>query len=55
MFVVLGAILGAILGATTARRRKGNRADIVQYGVVYAMGFAVLGLFITLIIHRMSV
>ena len=36
MFVVLGAILGAILGATTARRRKGNRADIVQYGVVFA-------------------
>ncbi|MEM7597257.1 MAG: hypothetical protein AAF382_06115 [Pseudomonadota bacterium] len=55
MFVVLGAVLGAILGAMTARRRKGNRADIVQYAVVYAMGLAVVGLFITLIIHRMSI
>ncbi|MEL7013405.1 MAG: hypothetical protein AAFO72_09000 [Pseudomonadota bacterium] len=54
MIVVLGAVLGAIIGSTVAHRRKGNRADILQYGVVYAMAFAVLGLFITLIIHRVS-
>ena len=52
MLVVLGGLLGAIVGSTIARRRKGNRADILQYGVVYAMAFAVIGLFITLIIHR---
>ena len=55
MFVILGAILGATFGALTARKRQGNRADILQYAVVYGMGFAVLGLFVTIIVHRMSI
>ncbi len=55
MFVILGALLGATTGALVARKRKGNRADILQYGVVYAMAFAVAGLFLTLMIHRFSV
>ncbi|MEO0771847.1 MAG: apolipoprotein acyltransferase [Pseudomonadota bacterium] len=54
MFVVIGGFLGAILGGLTARRRKGNRADIAQYAVVYAMGFALIGLFVTIFVHRMS-
>ena len=54
MFVLIGAILGAALGALNAKRRKGNRADIAQYAFVYGMGCAVIGLFVTIIIHRMS-
>ncbi|MEO0371156.1 MAG: hypothetical protein AAF231_06840 [Pseudomonadota bacterium] len=54
MFVIIGAISGAILGGLNAYRRKGNRADIAQYAFVYAMGCAVLGLFVTIIVHRMS-
>ncbi|WP_294225816.1 hypothetical protein [uncultured Shimia sp.] len=54
MFVLLGALLGAITGGTLAKKRGGKRADILQYGAVYAMIFAILGLFITLIIHRMA-
>ncbi|WP_198586137.1 hypothetical protein [Roseovarius salinarum] len=52
MIILIGAVLGAALGAFTAWRRKGRLADILLYGTVYAMIFAVLGLFATLIIHR---
>lgn len=52
MIILIAAILGAILGALQARRRKGGTADILQYAAVYALIFAIAGLFATLIIHR---
>ncbi|WP_167853509.1 hypothetical protein [Roseovarius aestuariivivens] len=55
MIVILGAILGASLGALTACRRKGSTADILQYAFVFGLVFTLAGLFVTLIIHRMSV
>jgi len=55
MLVLIGAILGAVTGAFIARRRKGRLADILQYAFVYGMVFGLAGLFLTLIIHRMSV
>lgn len=55
MFVILGALLGATLGTVVAWRRKGQLADILQYAFVYCLMFTLLGLFATLIIHRMSV
>ncbi|MEQ9260814.1 MAG: hypothetical protein RIG84_17140 [Roseovarius sp.] len=55
MIVLIGAIAGALIGGMIARRRKGSLADILQYGFVYAVAFALAGLFLTLIIHRMSV
>lgn len=54
MIVVFGALIGAVTGAMVARRRKGELADILQYGFVFCMLFALLGLFATLIIHRMA-
>ena len=55
MFVLLGALLGAISGSTLAYRRKGTKADILQYGFIYMMIFAIIGLFLTLIIHRATI
>lgn len=55
MIVLFGAILGAVIGTLIARRRKGSTADILQYAFVYALMFALAGLFATLIIHRFSV
>lgn len=52
MFVIAGMILGALFGALRAKRRKGKTADILQYAVVNAMIFAVIGLFVTLFVHR---
>lgn len=54
MIILLGAVLGALTGAMLARRRRGKVADVLQYGFVYALIFALLGLFVTLMIHRMA-
>jgi hypothetical protein len=35
-------LLGAIIGGVTAARRKGNRKDIAQYTVVYALIFTLV-------------
>lgn len=55
MIVILGALLGTALGAFVAYRRKGKLADILQYAFVYCLIFTLAGLFVTLILHRMSV
>lgn len=47
-------LFGALLGALQARRRGGNGFDIAQYALVYAIIFALLGLFATIILHRMG-
>ncbi|MDV4144030.1 MULTISPECIES: hypothetical protein [Shimia] len=54
MFVLLGVLLGAIIGATIAKRRKGKPLDILQYAVIYAMIFAIIGLFLTIAAHRLA-
>lgn len=55
MIILIAAALGATLGALRARNRKGRLADILQYAAVYALIFALLGLFATLIIHRAAI
>ena len=56
MVVVLGmAILGAILGALTARKRNGSGADMAQYAAGYGIGFALIGLVLSLILVRFVV
>ena len=52
MIVIAGALLGAILGGLTASRRKGNKADIAQFAVVYAILFSLAGLVLTIIIEK---
>ncbi|WP_204318730.1 hypothetical protein [Pseudooceanicola aestuarii] len=52
MFVVIAAILGAVFGGWRARARGGRRADILQYAAGHAILFALAGLFLTLITHR---
>ncbi len=54
MIVLLGGILGIVTGALLARRRKGNLADMAQYGFIYCVLFALAGLFLTILIHRFS-
>ena len=53
MIVIAGAILGAILGALTAKRRNGTRADMWQYGAVYAIAFSLVGLILTIAIEKL--
>jgi len=53
MIVIASAILGAIIGTLTAKRRKGSRADMWQYGTVYAIAFALIGLILTIAIEKL--
>ncbi len=53
MIVIAGFILGALLGVLAARRRGGDRLDMLQYGFVHGLIFALLGLLATILIARM--
>ncbi|MDG1472369.1 apolipoprotein acyltransferase [Pseudosulfitobacter sp. SM2401] len=55
MIVIIAALLGAIVGAFTAKRRKGNTLDILQYAAGYAMAFVVVGMIATVVLHRLAV
>lgn len=46
--------LGALVGYLRATRRGGNRFDKLQYAAAHAIFFAILGLFLTIFILRMS-
>lgn len=52
MIVIVLSIVGAILGWRLASRRDGNKLDKLQFAAVYFMAFAVVGLFLTVIIDR---
>ncbi|WP_323783099.1 hypothetical protein [Thalassovita sp.] len=55
MIVIAAAILGAIFGAVLAKRRNGKGLDLLQYAAGYAILFIIVGLFITIFIHRSAV
>lgn len=48
MLVVLGVLLGAGWGVWLARRRRGNAADMAQYGAGFGIAFGIVGLFATM-------
>ncbi|GGG61281.1 hypothetical protein GCM10011415_04190 [Salipiger pallidus] len=52
MIVIAAVLIGAVLGGMTARKRKGNKADIAQFVVVYAIAFGLAGLIVTIIIEK---
>ncbi|MCZ7676062.1 MAG: hypothetical protein M5U35_09580 [Roseovarius sp.] len=54
MIVLVGGILGVVTGALVARRRKGNWADMAQFGFVYGVLFALAAVFLTILIHRLT-
>ena len=55
MIVIGAALFGAILGGLTARKHGGAGLDIAQYAASYAIAFAVLGLVVTVLIHRATI
>lgn len=52
MIVILAFLLGIFLGWRRAGQLGGTRADRIQYAMVFALGFALLGLFATVILER---
>ena len=47
-------LIGAAIGWYRATKRGGNRLDKLQYAGVHAILFAILGLFATIIYHRLT-
>jgi hypothetical protein len=54
MIIFAGIVLGAVWGAYLARRRQGNRLDMLQYGAAFALAFGMVGLFINIFLVRMG-
>ena len=52
MIVVGFLVIGIGLGLRAARKRNGNRLDMLQYGAGYGIAFALLGMFVTIVVHR---
>ena len=52
MIVIVAIVLGAILGDLRARRARGNGKDRLQYAAVHAIAFAIVALFVTVLIDR---
>lgn len=52
MLIFLAALGGALWGGFLAQRRKGSRLDIAQYAAAFAIAFAILGLFATVLLDK---
>lgn len=54
MLVLLGMILGAGLGVLRAGKLGGRKMDKLHYGVSFGLIGTLLGVFATIIIHRIA-
>ena len=54
MIILICLILGGVVGAVTAKRRSGNKLDITQYAVGYAIAAGLCGFVLTIIIERLA-
>lgn len=52
MLVITGIVGGAVWGAYLARRRKGNRLDMLQYAASFSIAFGLLAFFVSVILLR---
>lgn len=53
MIVLAGIVIGILWGVLTARKRGGNRKDMAQYAAAAAIGGALLGLILTIIVEKL--
>ena len=54
MIVIAGLLFGATLGVIRAKRAGGRKLDMLQYGAAHAIFFTLIGVFLTIIIDRMT-
>ncbi|WP_341366307.1 hypothetical protein [Yoonia sp. BS5-3] len=52
IYPLTGLFLGALLGAFQAKRRGGTVKDLLQWAVVFAIIFGLVGLFALIFIER---
>lgn len=54
MIVLLLVLLGALWGGWQARARGGSGFDVAQYAVVHAILFGLAGLFLSIVVLRLT-
>jgi hypothetical protein len=54
MIFYAAIVIGALVGYIRATRRGGNMFDRLQYAAAHAIFLAIIGLFLTILIQRMS-
>lgn len=52
MIVLATAVIGALWGAFLAKRRNGTGLDMAQHAASMGIAFALVGLIVTIVIHR---
>ncbi|MFT5067064.1 MAG: hypothetical protein ACJAXK_003293 [Yoonia sp.] len=52
IFPLMGMLIGAIVGVVMAKRRGGVTLDLMQWGVVNAIIFGIIGTLILVVIER---
>ena len=52
MIIIAALILGAAYGAFSAKRRGGNKLDMLQYAAVYALIYGLVGVVVTIVLAR---
>ncbi|MCF3596201.1 hypothetical protein LZG00_19630 [Rhodobacteraceae bacterium LMO-12] len=50
----MAAALGVLIGVLQAKKRKGKALDLVQYGAVFGILFAIIALIINVVILRQA-
>ena len=54
MIILAAMASGALAGWGVARRRGGRRLDQLQYAAGYGIAFGILGVFVTILVSRMT-
>lgn len=52
IYPLAGLFIGALTGAFRAKRRGGTIKDLLQWGMVFAIIFGLVGLFVLIFIER---
>lgn len=54
MIAWVAALVGVIVGTVQALRRGGKALDVLQYGAVYGLIFAIIGVVIQIVLIRLG-
>ena len=54
MILPIAFVIGALFGFLKAKKRNGNKFDILHYGATYGIAFVLLALVLTILFRRLG-
>ena len=54
MVLPIAFIIGVILGAAKAKKRKGNKFDMLHYGAAYGIACTLFALIMSILLQRLG-